>query len=185
MSHPEFDFDQTASLSPTVEKKIAVKRVETAKHGVTKVSRLSVPTLALALALSAIVVTLASFATAQPYGGGWGMMGGYGPGSGMMYGPGYGPGCYGPAMMYGCNPGYGPGYGPGYTASGDLNLSTDDVKNYLSRWIAVQGNSHIKVGDVKEQDADTIVADIVTQDNSLVQRFVVNRHTGFYRPSEK
>ena len=48
-----------------------------------------------------------------------------------------------------------------------------------------QGNSLLKVGDVKEQDADTIVADIDTQDNSLVQRFVVNRHTGFYRPSEK
>ncbi len=33
---------------------------------------------------------------------------------------------------------------------------------------------------VKEQDADLIVADIVTKDNSSVlQRFVVNRHTGF------
>jgi hypothetical protein len=148
-------------------------------------SRPLVPALALALALSAILAVLASFGTAQPYGGGWGTMGGYGPGSGMMYGPGYGPGCYGPAMMYGCNPGYGPGYGPGYVAPGNLNLSTDDVKNYLSRWIAAQGNSHIKVGDVKEQDTDTIVADIVTQDNSLVQRFVVNRRTGFYRPSEK
>jgi len=153
---------------------------------------------ALALALTA------STAMAQPYGG-YGMMGGYGPGYGMMGGGygmmgGYGPGgCYGPAMMYGCGygpgygmmqgygPGYGPGtgYGPGYGAQGNLNLATDDVKNYLSRWIATQGNSHLKVGDVKEQDADTIVADVDTQDNSLVQRFVVNRHTGFYRPSEK
>ena len=114
------------------------------------------------------------------------MMGGYGPGCygpAMMYGCGYGPG-YG--MMQGYGPGYGPGmgYGPGYVAPNNLNLSTDDVKNYFSRWIAAQGNSHLKVGDVKEQDADTIVADIVTQDNSLVQEFVVNRHTGFYRPEQ-
>jgi hypothetical protein len=28
------------------------------------------------------------------------------------------------------------------------------------------------------------VADIVTKDNSLVQRFVINRHSGFFQPSE-
>ncbi len=33
--------------------------------------------------------------------------------------------------------------------------------------------------------ADTIVADIDTAGNSLVQRFIVTRRTGFYRPSEK
>ena len=37
---------------------------------------------------------------------------------------------------------------------------------------------------MKEKDADTIVADIVTKDNSLVERFVVNRHNGLFRPSE-
>ncbi len=35
-----------------------------------------------------------------------------------------------------------------------------------------------KVGEVKEKDADTITADVVTKDNSLVQRFIVDRHTG-------
>lgn len=137
----------------------------------------SFATMAFALALGATMLAPSAFA--QPFGGGWGMMGGYGPGYGMMYGPGNGPGCYGPAMMYGCGSGY---VAP---ATGNLNLSTDDVRNYLARWIAAQGNTHIKVGDVKEQDADTITADIVTQDNSLVQRFTVNRHTGFYRPSVK
>ena len=66
----------------------------------------------------------------------------------------------------------------------NANLSTDDVKNYLERMIAEQGNARLKVGDVKEKDADTIVADIVTKDNSLVQRFAVDRHNGFYRPEE-
>ena len=126
-------------------------------------------------------------------GDGSGYMMGQGYGPGMMYGPGYGPGTMGPGMMYGY--GYGPGMmnGPGYgrgTGSGwygrqsDLNLSTDDVKKNFERWIAAEGNPHLKVGDVKEKDKDTIVADIVTKDNSLVQRFEVNRHTGFYQPSE-
>jgi hypothetical protein len=156
-----------------------------------------------AIGVAVAIIGLDSNANAQPYGG-YGMMGGYGPGYGMMggYGPGYGmmggygPGCYGPAMMYGgCDygpgymmgygPGYGPriGYGPAY-GQRNLNLSTDDVRNYFARWIAAQGNSHLKVGDVKEQGPDTIVADIVTQDNSLVQEFVINRHTGFYHPEQ-
>jgi hypothetical protein len=158
------------------------------------------------------VLALASPVKAQPYGPG--MVGGYGPGYGMMdgYGPGYGPGWmmgpgYGPGMMRGYGPGWGhgwmmrggygpgmmgPGYGPGmmgygpgyYGQQANLNLSTDDVKNYFGRMLAIRGNPRLKVGDVKEKDSDTIVADIVTKDNSLVQRFAVNRHNGFYRPEE-
>jgi len=147
----------------------------------------------------ALTAGLAFHTSAQPYGPG--MMGGYGPDYGMMgggYGGGYGPGMmgggYGPhgGMMggygrggygpgYGMMGGYGPGYGPG--AQGDLKLTTDNVKSYLERMIAVQGNPHVKVGEIKEKDADTITADIVTKDkDALVQRFEVNRHTGFYRP---
>jgi hypothetical protein len=142
---------------------------------------------------------LAGPAQAQPYGmmggygPGYGMMGGYGPGYGMMggYGPGYmmGPG-YGPGMM-GYGPGwmmrgygYGPGmmgYGPGYY-QGNLNLSVDQVKDYLERTIR---NPNLTVGDVKEKDADTIVADIVTkQGKSLVQRIDVDRHNGFFQPEQ-
>jgi hypothetical protein len=47
-------------------------------------------------------------------------------------------------------------------------------------WLNWRGNPRLKVGDVKEKDADTITADIVTKDNSLVQRFIINRHTGAY-----
>ena len=118
------------------------------------------------------------------YGQGYGMMGGYGPGymmgPGMMgYGRGYGPGWmmrggYGPGMM-----GYGPGY---YGNQGNLNLTTDQVKAYLERMIR---NPNLKVGDVKEKDADTIVADIVTKDkNDLVQRLDFNRHNGFVQPEQ-
>ena len=157
---------------------------------------------ALAITVGAASLGNISTAAAQPYGGGGYGPGGYGPGwmhgPGMMggwgggYGPGYG---MGPGMMGWYGPGWGPGYGPGYGRRGpwgpgwygappaDLNLSTTDVKNQLERWLAWQGNPRLKVGDVKEKDADTITADIVTKDgSSLVERFEVNRHTGFYRP---
>ena len=107
---------------------------------------------------------------------GWG--GGYGPG--MMRGNGYGPG-----MMQG----YGPGYGPRGAVQGDQNanqsanqnLTTDDVKGRMERWLNWRGNARLKVGEVKEKDADSITADIVTKDNSLVERFIVDRHSGFVR----
>ena len=94
-------------------------------------------------------------------------------------------GGYGPGMMQGN--GYGPGYGPGYDrraeAQGNqpLNLTTDDVKSRVERWLARQGNPRLQLGEVKEKNADTITADVVTKDNSLVQRFIVDRHTGFIR----
>jgi hypothetical protein len=140
------------------------------------------------------------------YGPGYGMMGGYGPG--YMMGPGYGPGMmgygggYGPGMM-GYGGGYGPGwmmggygrgyhggYGPGmmgygpryYGNQGNLNLSTDQVKQYLEQTIR---NPNLKVGEVKEKDADTIVADIVTKEkDALVQRLDFNRHNGFIQPEQ-
>jgi hypothetical protein len=137
---------------------------------------------------------------------GWGMMGGgYGPGYHMGWGggpnagagpwncpgfaqgnnggPGYGMrgGGYGPGYhMRGWGGGYGPGYGAQQSEQ-TLNLSTDDVKARMERWLAVRGNARLKLGEIKEKDADTITADIVTKDNSLVDRFIVDRHTGFTR----
>jgi hypothetical protein len=152
---------------------------------------------AVAAALGLVALGFGSPLEAQPYGGG-GMMGG--PGSGMMggYGPGFGMmGGNGPGWMHGqgrgANAEYGPENcprfqsgltGPGAGQQGNLNLSTDDVKKRLEGWLTWQGNPRLKVGEVKEKDADTIEADIVTKDNSLVQRFAVDRHTGSYRPTE-
>jgi hypothetical protein len=127
------------------------------------------------------------------YGPGQGQGPGYGPGQGP--GPGYGPGYhmrgwgggYGPGMMgYGRGYGPGPGYGPRAEApQGKLNLSVDDVKARMERWLEWRDNPRLKLGDVKEKDADTITADIVTKDNSsLVDRFTVDRHTGFTRPDK-
>ncbi len=130
----------------------------------------------LAVSLFALMWGYRALVAPYPAGGWWGVMG-----PSMMTGPGMWGG-FGPGMMR--------GYGPGWTrprwnaTDAALNLSTDDVKRYLDRWLAWQGNPRLKVGDVKEKDTDTIVADIVTKDNSLVQRFVVNRRNGYFLPSE-
>lgn len=104
-------------------------------------------------------------------------------------------GVMGPQMMG--SPGPWGGYGPPYTMHGymmrgdapfwgarDLNLSADAVKTQLARWLAWQGNPRLKLGDVKEKDADTIIADIVTRDGSIAQRLGVNRHSGFMQDVE-
>ena len=144
--------------------------------------------MAVVAAFGLVALGFGSPLEAQPKGG-WGMMGGYGPGAGMMGG-------YGRGWMHGrgANAEFGPENcphfqgglaGPGASGQqGNLNLSTDDVRKRLEGWLTWQGNPRLKVGEVKEKDADTIEADILTKDNSLVQRFAVDRHTGSYRPTE-
>jgi len=151
-------------------------------------------TMLIGLGVAAALAAGAYSYTASAQGGsGWGpgWLGGGGPGWMMGGGPGNCPG-FGPGGGRGWGPGYhmrgwggGPGmmgwgYGPGQDGKA-LNLTADDVKARVERWLAWRGNPRLKVGEVKEKDADTITADIVTKDNSLVQRFIVDRHTGFFR----
>jgi hypothetical protein len=87
-----------------------------------------------------------------------------------MTGPGItGPGMMGLGMM-------GPGWG--YIMP-SFNLSIDDVKAAIERWLAAWGNPHLKLGKIME-GRDTIIAEIVTQDNSLVERIEVDKQTGLY-----
>lgn len=115
------------------------------------------------------------------------MGGGQGMGPGMMGpGQGMGQGMMGQGMM-----GY--GYGMGQAAPGagwgshcpnaettalDKDLTVDDVRERLGRNLQMQGNERLKVGDVLRTDDDTIVAEIVTVDDSLVQRLEIDRHSG-------
>jgi hypothetical protein len=136
--------------------------------------------LAVALAGALLSYQLPAFAHGP---GGWGTMGGYGAGSHMGWGGGYGHGMMGHGYGHGM---MGHGYGSGYDRSGvtqrDLKLTTDDVKARMERWLTWRGNPRLKVGEVKEKDADTITADIVTKNNGLVERFIVDRRTGYTRP---
>jgi hypothetical protein len=102
------------------------------------------------------------------------MQGGMGPG--MMQG-GMGPGMMqggsmGPGMMQG---GMGALFGSRVTPM--MNLSVDDVRGYLAVQLDHLNNKRLKIGDIKSDDG-AITADIVTIDNSLVQRLKVDRHTG-------
>jgi len=113
------------------------------------------------------------------------------PNAGYGYGcPGMGYGMMGPGMMGMMGPGMmgsggrgmmmGPGMmGHGSAPSTNLNLTTNDVRTYLDRWVAMNGNPRIKVGTVTQRDANTIVGDIVTTEGgALVQRFAFDRNTG-------
>jgi hypothetical protein len=114
-----------------------------------------------------------------------GMMGPGMMGPGMM-GPGMmGPGMMGPGMMrHGkggqgmMGPGFGKGPGLGSQVVQNMDLTADGVRHFLEHRLEMHGNKRLKVGEVKEADDDTIIADITTVDDSLVQRLEVDRHTG-------
>lgn len=63
-------------------------------------------------------------------------------------------------------------------AGRDLNLTVDQAKKLAEARLIMAGNPNVKVGAVKEKDADTITVDIVASDNSLVSQHEINRHTG-------
>ena len=121
--------------------------------------------------------------------GGQGMMGpGYGmmgPGGQGMMGPGMGTMGQGGQGMMGPGMGMmGPG-GQGMPGAGaqsrgylDRDLSEDDVSAILAHRLTHQGNPRLRVGKVEARDDDTFVADIETVDGSLVERYLVDRHTG-------
>ncbi len=66
----------------------------------------------------------------------------------------------------------------------DRDLSADDVRAHLEQSLKRHGNTRLKVGDVTETDDDIIIADIVTLDDSLVQRMEIDRHTGSMRSNQ-
>ena len=122
----------------------------------------------------------------QGYGGmghghGYGGMGqGRGGYGGMGQGHGYGG--MGQGHGYG---GMGQGYGGmGMAAPLAEDLSSDGVRHMMEHRVARTGNPNLKVGEIVEQDDDTITADVVTQDGSLVRRFMVDRHTGMMRQAD-
>ncbi len=126
-----------------------------------------------------------------------GMMGqGMGPGmmgQGMqqmpgMPGQGTGPGMMGPGGMHAMmaqrmgGRGMMGGQGPAMRVTPTQHLTTDDVRHFFGHWLEWQDNPRLKLGKVEQVDEDTIVAEIVTVDDSLVQRFKVDRHSGDVQP---
>ncbi len=104
-------------------------------------------------------------------GTGSGMMGQH-MGRGMMMGS----GMSGADMMQG-GPRSGMGALFGSQVRPIMNLSIDDVRGYLGMQLEGLNNKRLKLGELKAEDR-AITADIVTVDNSLVQRLKVDRRTG-------
>jgi hypothetical protein len=110
------------------------------------------------------------------YGMGPGMMGqGYGsregwwPGS--MMGPGYGHG----GMM-----GYGPGYGYyGYNRSGQ-SMTMEQTKVLVEHYLDSLGNPNLKLGKITDK-GKYYEAEVVTKDNSLVNKLMVDKKTGWMK----
>jgi hypothetical protein len=123
------------------------------------------------------------------YGGGycpnWGHSYGYGMGPGMMgYGYGMGPWMMGPG--YGMGPGMmGPGYGYGYGYNPEYQrpekpLGENEVKEMLENYLTSTRNPNLKLGKITEKGA-YYEAEIVTKNNSLVDKILVDRYTGWMR----
>ena len=99
---------------------------------------------------------------------------------------GHGPGIMGPGMGHGygmMGRGGKSGCGPGATggSSVDKELGVEDVTKILEGRLAWRGNDRLKVGKVEEKDEKTIIAEIVTVDDSLVKRLEFDRRTGRHR----
>ena len=57
-------------------------------------------------------------------------------------------------------------------------LDEADIRRMMEAWLAQEANPRLKLGPITPKGDDHFQADIVTKDNSLVQRFAVDRRTG-------
>ena len=125
---------------------------------------------------------------AQPQQNGWfcpygAYQGGYGMGPGMMgYGYGMGPGM----MGYGMGPGmmgYGYGYNQQYQTprTPQTPIKEKDAKGIVENYLNSTRNPNLKLGKVKDEGY-AFEVDIVTKNNnSLVDKVLVDKNTGWLR----
>ena len=57
-------------------------------------------------------------------------------------------------------------------------LDEADIRRMMEAWLKQERNPRLKLGPITAKDNDTYQADIVTRDDSLVQRFDIDRRTG-------
>jgi len=109
--------------------------------------------------------------------------------SGIVSSDGYcgnnmGPGMkrYGDYQNYGMGPGMmSPGneYGSLYGKS-DTNLDQKDVKRILKDYLQSRYNPNLKFGEIKDEGS-FFEAELLTKDNSLVDKLIVDKDTGRIR----
>ncbi|MEQ8228803.1 MAG: hypothetical protein RIA64_12020 [Rhodospirillales bacterium] len=110
-------------------------------------------------------------------GQGWGGQGWMGPGMMMNQG------MMGPGMMM--NPGQGAGPNMmnqgmmGGQGAGRRQLDEGAVKKILEGRLAWFGNDSLKVGEVKKQGDNGIVAEIIGKDDKVIEKYLFNRYSGW------
>jgi len=110
-----------------------------------------------------------------------GQGGGYGMGNGMMGGRGNGYGM-GPGMM-GSGQGYGPSQQYPYAQQQPQKpIDKDQAKSMVENYLKSTGNPNLKLGDIKDA-GQNFEADVVTKDNSLADKILVDKNTGWMRPA--
>jgi hypothetical protein len=102
-------------------------------------------------------------------------------GPGMMGGGMMGPGMMGPGGQHGYGPGYGQGYGygPQYQQP-QKPMKKSDAETILKNYLAYARNPNLKLGKITDK-GDSFEAEIVTKDNSLVNKLLVDKRTGWLR----
>ena len=80
--------------------------------------------------------------------------------------------------MMGPGAGVGPGVIYGWPAGEGQDVTVEDARGWLERMLTRHGNPRLKLGEVRQADENTIVAEIVTRDGSLVQKLAIDRRSG-------
>jgi zinc resistance-associated protein len=114
-------------------------------------------------------------------GRGYGMMGrDYGMGSGMM-GRGGNDAGRGREWMGGSPGERESSRGPGRMQT---PLKEDDARSVVERYLTSTGNPNLKLGKITERE-DVFEAQIVTKDNSLVDKLLIDKSTGWMHPANQ
>jgi hypothetical protein len=69
-------------------------------------------------------------------------------------------------------------------AGAGASFDPDNVRPHLEHRLTMMGLPNLMLGSIEEQDDDTLVAEIVTRDGTLVQRLAIDRHNGALTPLE-
>jgi len=66
--------------------------------------------------------------------------------------------------------------------AGGKDLTLEDAQKAAEQRVKWMGNDRLKVGSVEKSGENAYVAEIVTLDNSLVEKFEIDRKSGFMHP---
>jgi hypothetical protein len=73
----------------------------------------------------------------------------------------------------------GPGYGSGSVAiAPGKSLDRSEAKTMFENYLRSQNNPNLKLGRIEEEEGGFFKADILNQDNSLVDTILIDRKTG-------